>query len=45
MHLPDQHGIYRVTLREHDDAIQKLNWTPIDQLSDYIQTLTYTNDL
>ena len=45
MHLPDQHGNYRVTLREHDDAIQKLNWTPTDQLSDYIQTLTYTNDL
>jgi UDP-glucose 4-epimerase len=40
IHLSDQNGNYRVTIREHDDALNKLNWKPTDQLRDYIQTLT-----
>jgi UDP-glucose 4-epimerase len=39
INLPDQPGNYRVTLREHDDALNKLNWTPTDQLKKYINSL------
>jgi UDP-glucose 4-epimerase len=39
INLPDQPGNYRVTLREHDDALNKLNWRPKDQLQKYINSL------
>jgi UDP-glucose 4-epimerase len=39
INLPDQPGNYRVTLREHDDALNKLNWRPKDQLQEYINNL------
>ena len=39
VHLPDQPGNYRVTLREHSDAISKLGWAPVDQLRAYINGL------
>ena len=38
-YLPDQPGNYRVTLREHDDALSLLNWKPKDQLKEYIDNL------
>ena len=34
--LPDLPGNYRTTLREHDDALEKLGWKPIDQIEKYI---------
>jgi UDP-glucose 4-epimerase len=39
IHIPDQHGIYRKTLRENDDTLIRLNWKPKDRLKDYIQSL------
>lgn len=39
VHLPDQKGNYRVTLRERDDALTKLGWEPSDCLRDYIRSL------
>jgi UDP-glucose 4-epimerase len=39
VHLPDQHGNYRETLREHSDALTLLNWNPKDQLKEYINSL------
>lgn len=39
IHLPDQPGNYRVTLREHDDTLTKLDWQPTDQLQKYIRGL------
>jgi UDP-glucose 4-epimerase len=36
VYLPDQPGNYRVTLREHSDAISKLGWAPVDQMRTYI---------
>ena len=39
IHLPDQPGNYRVTLREHDDTLTKLDWQPTDQLKKYIHGL------
>jgi UDP-glucose 4-epimerase len=37
--LPDLPGNYRVTLREHSDALEKLEWKPIDRLRTYISGL------
>ena len=37
--LPDQSGNYKVTLRENDDSLDKLNWKPSDKLRDYILSL------
>jgi UDP-glucose 4-epimerase len=37
--LPDQPGNYRATLRENNDAIQRLGWTPTPQLPTYIKQL------
>ena len=37
--LPDLPGNYRVTLREHNDAPDKLKWVPLDRLRTYINGL------
>lgn len=37
--LPDLPGNYRVTLREHRDALDKLEWKPTDRLRKYISDL------
>tara|TARA_B100001248_G_scaffold3325_1_gene2637 strand:+ start:31432 stop:32280 length:849 start_codon:yes stop_codon:yes gene_type:complete len=39
IHIPDQPGNYRMTLRENDDSIKLLNWTPKDRLKDHIKNL------
>ena len=39
VHLPDQNGNYRETLRENNAAIDKLGWQPKDRLKDYIESL------
>ncbi len=39
INLPDVTGNYRVTLRKQDDAIEKLEWKPTDQLRTYINSL------
>jgi hypothetical protein len=38
-YIRDQRGNYRVTLRENNDAVERLDWTPQDRLADYIATL------
>lgn len=38
-YLPDQPGNYRKTLRENDDSLSRLGWTPTDKLRQYIQSL------
>jgi len=38
-YLPDQPGNYRKTLRENDDSLARLGWTPTDKLRQYIQSL------
>jgi UDP-glucose 4-epimerase len=37
--LPNQQGNYRETLRENNDALHLLGWTPEDKLENYINTL------
>lgn len=37
--LPDQPGNYRETLRENNDLLDKLDWSPKDRLEQYIQSL------
>ena len=37
--IPDQPGNYRTTLRENDDTLKLLNWTPKDRLNDHIKNL------
>jgi UDP-glucose 4-epimerase len=39
IHLPDQLGNYRKTLRENDDTLERLGWTPSDKLKYYINNL------
>ena len=39
VHIDDQHGNYKVTLRERDDALNKLEWNPTDKLKDYVKGL------
>jgi UDP-glucose 4-epimerase len=39
IHLPNQSGNYRETLRENVDALIRLDWKPTDILEDYIQSL------
>ncbi len=39
INIPNQSGNYRVTLRENDDSLDKLNWKPSDKLRDYILSL------
>jgi len=38
-YLPDQPGNYRETLRENNDALERLGWHPQDRLKDYINSL------
>lgn len=38
-YIPDQPGNYRETLRENNDAVDRLGWEPKDKLKDYIQSL------
>lgn len=39
IYIPDQPGNYRKTLRETDDALERLDWSPQDRLRDYINSL------
>lgn len=39
IYLPDQPGNYRVTLRENDDSLERLGWSPQDRLKEYIDSL------
>ena len=39
VHIPDQHGNYRKTLRENADTLNRLDWKPKDRLKEYIQSL------
>jgi UDP-glucose 4-epimerase len=39
INIPDQKGNYRKTLRENNDAIQRLEWKPQDRLRQYINLL------
>lgn len=39
VHLPNQNGNYRETLRINNSALDKLGWSPIDRLKDYINDL------
>ena len=39
IHVPDEPGNYRKTLRENDDTLQKLNWSPTNRLQEYINSL------
>tara|TARA_B110000971_G_scaffold103922_1_gene106842 strand:+ start:3824 stop:4669 length:846 start_codon:yes stop_codon:yes gene_type:complete len=39
VNIPDQKGNYRVTLRENNEAIDKLGWSPMDRLPEYIKIL------
>lgn len=38
-YLPNQNGNYRETLRENNDAIERLGWDPQNRLLDYVQNL------
>jgi len=38
-HIPDQAGNYRQTLRENNDAIERLDWAPTPRLQEYINSL------
>lgn len=39
IHIPDQSGNYRETLRENNDMIERLGWSPKDRLVKYIDSL------
>jgi len=39
IHIPDQKGNYRKTLRENDDALNRLGWKPQNTLKEYINGL------
>jgi len=39
LHIADQYGNYRKTLRENNAALDKLGWQPKDRLKDYIENL------
>jgi len=39
INIPDQKGNYKVTMRENDDALNKLGWKPTDKLKNYIDSL------
>lgn len=38
-HIPDQAGNYRKTLRENNDAVERLGWAPQPRLQEYINSL------
>lgn len=39
VHIPNQHGNYRQTLRTNNDALERLKWKPGDKLKSYILNL------
>ena len=39
IYLPDQNGNYRKTLRENNDALDRLGWKPEDKLLSYINSI------
>ena len=39
VHIPDQPGNYRKTLRTNDDTLKLLNWDPKDRLKSHIDSL------
>ena len=39
VHIPDESGNYRVTLRVNNDAVDRLGWKTDDSLYDYIKVL------
>tara|TARA_E500000178_G_C16884401_1_gene690545 strand:+ start:17 stop:871 length:855 start_codon:yes stop_codon:yes gene_type:complete len=39
VHIPDQPGNYRKTLRTNDDTLKLLNWSPKDRLKHHINNL------
>ncbi len=39
INLPDQPGNYRKTLRENDDTLKLLNWSPKDRLEEHINNI------
>lgn len=39
VYIPQQKGNYRSTLRENNDAVERLGWSPTDKLRDYINSL------
>jgi len=44
IHVEDQKGNYRETLRENDEAINELEWKPKDYLMDYIESYKKKNE-
>jgi len=39
IYIPDQPGNYKLTLRENDDMLDKLNWKPLDRLKSHIESI------
>ena len=39
VNIPDQTGNYRETLRENNDTLDLLGWSPKDKLKEYILSL------
>ncbi len=39
INIPDQPGNYRKTLRENDDTLKLLNWSPKDKLEEHIKNI------
>jgi UDP-glucose 4-epimerase len=39
LHIEDQKGNYRITLRENNDAIDRLGWSPENRIKNYIDSL------
>lgn len=39
VYIPEQRGNYRRTLRENNDASERLGWKPVDRLKQYILSL------
>ena len=39
IHIDNQKGNYRITLRENNDAIDRLGWSPENRLKKYIDGL------
>ena len=39
VYLPQQNGNYQATLRENNDALDRLGWSPSDKLKQYIDSL------
>lgn len=39
VHIENQKGNYRITLRENNDAIDRLGWSPENRLKNYIDSL------